>query len=84
MDTRKQQLLRRHRRGKRLFMVAALLVLVALDWFAGWNSRPVFLVLAWIAHEAISLRIASLSQVARLLQRDESSLRETVQRYFSG
>ena len=38
---------------------------------------------AWIAHEAISLRIASLSQVARLLQRDESSLRETVQRYFS-
>jgi len=52
MDTRKQQLLRRHRRGKRLFMVAALLVLVALDWFAGWNSLPVFLVLAWIAHEA--------------------------------
>ena len=52
METRKQQLLRRHRRGKRLFMVLALLVLVALDWFAGWNSLPVFLVLAWIAHEA--------------------------------
>lgn len=38
---------------------------------------------AWIAHEAITLRIASLSQVARLLQRDESSLRETVRRYFA-
>ncbi|HEY6640548.1 MAG TPA: hypothetical protein VIZ63_00270 [Povalibacter sp.] len=38
---------------------------------------------AWIAHEAISRRIASLSQVARLLQRDESSLREAVQRHFA-
>ena len=52
METRKQQLLRRHRRGKRIFMVLALLVLVALDWFAGWNSLPVLLILAWIAHEA--------------------------------
>ncbi|MDH4583710.1 PIG-L family deacetylase [Pseudomonas sp. BN415] len=52
METRKQQLLRRHRRGKRLFMVAALLVLAALDWFGNWNSLPVLLVLAWIAHEA--------------------------------
>lgn len=52
METRKQQLLRRHRRSKRLFMVAALLVLVALDWFGSWNSLPVLLVLAWIAHEA--------------------------------
>ncbi|MFZ6046098.1 PIG-L deacetylase family protein [Pseudomonas sp. CR3202] len=52
METRKQQLLRRHRRGKRLFMLAALLVLAALDWFGSWNSLPVLLVLAWIAHEA--------------------------------
>ena len=52
METRKQQLLRQHRRGKRIFMVAALLILVALDWFAGWNSLPVLLILAWIAHEA--------------------------------
>ncbi|HMN44989.1 MAG TPA: transposase [Povalibacter sp.] len=37
---------------------------------------------AWVAYEAISLRIASLSQVARLLQRDESSLRAAIQRYF--
>ncbi|MCY1335735.1 GlcNAc-PI de-N-acetylase [compost metagenome] len=52
MEARKQQLLRRHRRSKRLFMVAALLVLAALDWFGSWNSLPVLLVLAWIAHEA--------------------------------
>ena len=37
---------------------------------------------AWIAHQAITLRIASLSQVARLLERDESSLRECVRRHF--
>ncbi|OWJ95741.1 PIG-L family deacetylase [Pseudomonas sp. A46] len=52
METRKQRLLRRHRRNKRLVMVVALPVLVALDWFAGWNSLPVLLLLAWIAHEA--------------------------------
>ena len=52
METRKQQLLRRHRRSKRIFMVVALLVLAALDWFGNWNSLPVLLVLAWIAHEA--------------------------------
>ncbi len=33
-------------------MVAALVVLAVLDWFGGWNSLPVLLVLAWIAHEA--------------------------------
>jgi hypothetical protein len=37
---------------------------------------------AWIAHQAISGRIALLSHVARLLQRDESSLRESVRRHF--
>lgn len=52
METRKQQLLRRHRRSKRIFMAVALLVLAALDWFGNWNSLPVLLVLAWIAHEA--------------------------------
>lgn len=52
MDTRKQQLLRRYRRNKRLFMVTALPLVVALDWFAGWSSWPVFLLLGWIAHEA--------------------------------
>ena len=37
---------------------------------------------AWIAHQAVTLKIASLSHVARLLQRSESSLREAVQRYY--
>ena len=37
---------------------------------------------AWLAHQAITLRVASLSQVARLLGRDESSLRELVRRHF--
>jgi len=37
---------------------------------------------SWIAHEAIRLHIASLCAVARYLQRSESSLRESVKRYF--
>ncbi len=37
---------------------------------------------AWIAHQAVTLRVASLSHVARLLQRSESSLREAVQRHY--
>ena len=35
---------------------------------------------AWIAHRAVTLRITSLSHVARLLNRSESSLRECVRR----
>jgi putative transposase len=38
---------------------------------------------AWVAHEAVSSRIASLSLVARTLNRSESSLRESVQRHFN-
>jgi len=52
METRKQGLLRRHRRNKRITMAVALPIMVALDWFAGWSSLPVLLLLAWIAHEA--------------------------------
>jgi REP element-mobilizing transposase RayT len=37
---------------------------------------------AWIAHQAVALRIASLSHVARCLQRSESALREAVLRHF--
>jgi hypothetical protein len=37
---------------------------------------------AWIAHQAVTLRIASLARVAALLGRDESTLRESVERYF--
>jgi chromosomal replication initiation ATPase DnaA len=38
---------------------------------------------AWMAHQAISLRIASLCEVARLFQRRESSLREGSRDIFS-
>lgn len=38
---------------------------------------------AWIAYQAITLRIASLSRVAALLGRDESTLRESVKLHFS-
>jgi putative transposase len=38
---------------------------------------------AWVAHQAVSLRIASLAQVAAAFCRDESTLRESVERYFS-
>jgi hypothetical protein len=38
---------------------------------------------AWVAHQAVTLRIASLAHVAALFDRDESTLRESVQRYFS-
>ena len=52
MEARKQRLVRRHRRNKRILMVVALPILVALDWFGSWGTAPVILVLAWIAHEA--------------------------------
>jgi REP element-mobilizing transposase RayT len=37
---------------------------------------------AWIAHQAITGRIASLSSVARCFGRSEASLRESVKRHF--
>lgn len=52
MSARKQQLLKTHRRNKRLFLVALLLVLVLLGaWLGAWVI-PVLLVLVWVAHEA--------------------------------
>ena len=38
---------------------------------------------AWIAHQATTLRIASLAETARLFHRNEASLRESVKRHFS-
>lgn len=52
MTARKQQLLKRHRRHKRLFMLAALLALVPLGLLVAWWLVPLALVLGWIAHEA--------------------------------
>jgi LmbE family N-acetylglucosaminyl deacetylase len=52
MEGRKQQLLKRHRRHKRLALAAGLLVLLALAIWVAWWWLPVLLVLGWVAHEA--------------------------------
>lgn len=52
MSARKQQLLKAHRRSKRLFLVAFVLVLAVLGVLLPWWVVPVLLVLAWVAHEA--------------------------------
>ncbi|AMN47531.1 hypothetical protein ACG33_10560 [Steroidobacter denitrificans] len=39
---------------------------------------------AWIAYQAITLRVAPLARVARRLNRDESSLRHGVKHHFGG
>jgi LmbE family N-acetylglucosaminyl deacetylase len=50
--TRKQQLLRRHRRNKRVGLLLALVVLVSLGVAVAWWLPLVLAVLGWIAHEA--------------------------------
>lgn len=50
--SRKQQLLKRHRRNKRLGLLASLVVLVALGFFAWWWLPLLLLPLLWAAHEA--------------------------------
>ncbi|MBC3774524.1 PIG-L family deacetylase [Pseudomonas sp. SWRI99] len=52
MTARKQQLLKAHRRSKRLFLVAFLIALLATGFWLGWWLVPVLLVFAWVAHEA--------------------------------
>ena len=52
MNGRKQQLLKRHRRNKRIALLLALLTLLALGVFVAWWLPPVLLVLGWVAHEA--------------------------------
>ncbi len=50
--SRKQQLLKRHRRNKRLALLAGLVVLVLLGVLVKWWLAPLLAVLAWVAHEA--------------------------------
>ncbi len=50
--SRKQELLKRHRRNKRLALLGGLLLLIALGVAVAWWLMPVLAVVAWIAHEA--------------------------------
>ena len=52
MSSRKQLLLKRHRRQKRILLLAALSLLAALGLFIAWWLLPALLVLGWLAHEA--------------------------------
>ena len=50
MQARKQQLLKRHRRNKRIALLLTLLALLALGIFVAWWWVPLLLVLGWIGH----------------------------------
>ncbi len=50
--SRKQQLLKRHRRNKRMGLLIGLLVLIASGVLLAWWLPLVLAVLGWIAHEA--------------------------------
>ncbi len=52
MTPRKQQLLKRHRRNKRIALSLGLLALVLLALLVAWWLLPLLLVLGWIGHEA--------------------------------
>lgn len=50
--SRKQQLLKRHRRNKRLGLLLGLLVLIAVGVLVAWWLPLLLALLAWVAHEA--------------------------------
>ena len=50
--SRKQQLLKRHRRNKRIGLLIALALLVTLGVLVAWWLPLIVAVLAWVAHEA--------------------------------
>ena len=52
MSVRKQQLLKQHRRNKRISLLIILVGLMVLAMTAAWWLVPLALVLLWIAHEA--------------------------------
>jgi LmbE family N-acetylglucosaminyl deacetylase len=52
MSARKQQLLKQHRRHKRIALLLGLTLLLLLGIFVAWWLLPLLLVLGWIAHEA--------------------------------
>jgi LmbE family N-acetylglucosaminyl deacetylase len=52
MSARKQQLLRRHRKSKRISMMVALAFLLLIGALVSWWLVPLFLALGWVVHEA--------------------------------
>ena len=52
MSARKQQLLKRHRKHKRIALLIALVVLLLIGTLVAWWPVPLLVVLGWIAHEA--------------------------------
>ena len=50
--SRKQQLLKRHRRNKRIGLMIALVLLAVIGTLVAWWVPLVLAVLGWIAHEA--------------------------------
>ena len=52
MKSRKHQLLKRHRRNKRLLLAIAMLMIVLLGALLAWWLVPLLLPLLWLAHEA--------------------------------
>ena len=50
--SRKQQLLKRHRRNKRIALLIGVLVLVATGVLVAWWLPLILAVLLWAAHEA--------------------------------
>ncbi|MBU2194300.1 MAG: PIG-L family deacetylase, partial [Alphaproteobacteria bacterium] len=52
MSARKQQLLKRHRKHKRIALLVALVALLLIGALVNWWLIPLLVVLGWIAHEA--------------------------------
>ena len=52
MQGRKQQLLKRHRRNKRIAVLVAINIFLVIGLLAPWWSLPLLVLLAWVAHEA--------------------------------
>ncbi len=50
--SRKQQLLKRHRRNKRIALLVALIVMISVGVLVAWWLPLLLAVLGWIAHEA--------------------------------
>ncbi|QHG67336.1 PIG-L deacetylase family protein [Pseudomonas putida] len=81
--SRKQQLLKRHRRNKRVGLLASLIALAALGFFSWWWLPLLLLPLLWAAHEAwfadhlfyapgedYAYRFGELSHEAPVMSRD--------------